>query len=212
MRNNVHKVILAKKEFYLECRSLARDSFLFDILIDGWSWDINKAQGSSPELAFLPFPSQLDLIEMIQSGKKHIHVEKSRRQGASALMGQIMKSMLIHQENQVMFATHKDLTSLDAGDGDTGNNSTFERIRWLLDKSLWIPDDWRDRAKYWINNDKRYKTLSHPFPLIVVGSNQLKGEVLGKGTAVGLAGHIIFVDELDPASEAYPNQADSIFG
>jgi len=191
-------------------RALAEKEFLFDILIDGYSYDVNRTTGKSREIGFLPFDNQLELIFAIQNGDKNIHIEKSRRQGISAVMKQAMSWCLKHGKSLVMFATHKDLSSLDGGDKDIAMNSTFEGVRWLLRKSIFIPKDWEDRKKYWSfeKGRKFYSGQKH----IVINGNSLQGQVLGKGTAVGFAGDVIFVDEVDVVCEMYPNQATDIFG
>jgi len=212
-RNKILKKILLDKKLYKEVNKLASESFLFDILIDGYSYDVNRVKGSDRSIGFLPFDEQLKLIDAIQNSDKNIHVEKSRRQGASAIMGLAMAWMLKHGKSLVLFATHKDLKSIDGGKSDDAYNSTFQRIIWLLNKSIFIDVDWKDRKK-WFTEEHQTKRTGYfvAEKKIVVRGNSLTGEVLGKGTAVGFAGDYIFVDELDPVCEMYPNQADKIFG
>jgi len=202
--------IVKDKKLKKAVKELAASDFLFDVLLEGYSYDVNRTSGKNRTIGFLPFDNQLELIFAIQNGDKNLHIEKSRRQGISAVMKLAMAWYLKHGKSLVMFATHKDLNSLDGGDKDIAMNSTFEGIRWLLRKSIFIPSDWEDRKKYWTFGKGRKFYTGHKH--IVINGNSLQGQVLGKGTAVGFAGDIIFVDEVDVVCEMYPNQATNIFG
>ena len=218
-RRRLHKRILADQRLYKKVRELAAKEFLFDILIDGWSYDINRVAAADRELGFLPFPHQMKLIDALDKSEKGVHVEKARRQGASAIMGLYMFYILKHETNRVMYATHKDLSSLDGGSSDIGKNSTMQRLRWLLKKSIFVPRDWDNKKKYWNkarqeNRAGRYDKLrfADKQKEIVVGTNVIHAQVLGKGTATGFAGDYFFGDEVDVVSDMYPNSDKEIFG
>jgi len=214
-RNEIRAEILADEKLYEQVKELAENDFLFFILIDAFSYDINRADkdvDGSPELPFMPFPHQLDLIHVLQYSKKHVHIEKARRQGASVILVHYLRWLLIFGKKQILFTTHVDLKSLDKGKLDVGKNSTMERVRWGLDKSLFIPNDWRDEKKYWNNKTMLYKTEDAQKHTITIGSNQLNGEVLGKKTGVGFAGDVFAGDEVEVVFDLYPNLADTLMG
>jgi len=210
LREELKYNILQDKYLYEAVKELMSENLLFDMLIDGWSNDINR-QGNNEDsvLALLPFPAQIELLHKLQFSKKHLHIQKSRRQGASVITRYYMSWILKHKKGVTMFATHKDLVSLDGGLMDIARNSTFAGVRWCLDRSFLTPDDWKDKKKYWNKDTRLYNTAEKE---IVFNSNALQGAVLGKATAVGFAGHMILVDELDVVCDLFPNQADAIFG
>ena len=210
IREEIKLEIVKSPQLYREVKKLMSESLLFDMLIDGYSNDINR-QGTNKDaiLPLLPFPHQIELLHKLQFSRKHLHIQKSRRQGASVMTSYYMSWILKHEGTTMMFATHKDLKSLDGGLTDIARNSTLSRIRWYLDMSILMPDDWKNKRKYWTADNLEYHTAEKE---IIIGGNSLAGAVLGKGTAVGFAGHVILVDELDVVCDMYPNQADAIFG
>jgi hypothetical protein len=228
-RRSYHKLILSDKKLYREVKDLAKRDLLFDILVDGWSYDINRArQGEDPTLAFIPFPFQVDLIRALEQQDKHVHIEKSRRMGASIITRLLMKRDLIHGDGIHTIATHKDLESLDGGEDDLARNSTFEGVRWMLDKSNFIPKDWRDEKKYWHKKvkvkvkkkkgkdskyrQKKIKLYRSKERKLSINGNTLKGAVLGKGTNVGSASHKIITDEIAVSEDMYPKALANVLG
>lgn len=189
-------------ELYTLHREACSKSFLYFIMLEGWSYDINKSLDNEPLMAFIPYSPQLPLIDGLQRDEKNIHVQKARRQGASKIFILFICWLLIFGKNEVMYATHKDLESLDMIEGDEGHNSTFDNVRWILDQSLFVDKDWQDGADKGNTKEKQ----------INLNGNVLKGAVLGKGTAVGMAGTRIFVDEIDVVCDLFPNQAGQIVG
>lgn len=203
IRNVLRMLIVDNDKLYKKHFDYCEDNFLYWILLDGFSYDINKNTTDSPLMAFIPYKNQLPLIDSLTDESTiNVHVEKSRRQGASKIFILFMVWLLIFGKNEVMYATHKDLDSLDKIEGDLGHNSTFDNVRWLLDKSIFVAKDWRDGLD---KGDTQQKQIN-------LNSNVLMGAVLGKGTAVGMAGTRIFVDEIDVVCDMFPNQAKSIVG
>jgi len=203
-RKKYHLLILSNDLLYKTVKKACKDDFLFDVLIDGWSYDTNKTEaGQDPVLAFLPFPHQLPLIETLGKTKKHVHVEKSRRQGISKIMALFMLWHLKHHSNITMLTTHIDRKSLDQKHGDTGHNSVFDYARWSLDLSIFIPNTWREGSA----DDSLYYSIENK---IQIGSCSLVGEILGKSTGTGGAYNMYFGDEMEVVCDKYPNLADSI--
>lgn len=203
IREACRRYILSDDKLYkIHLQACSKD-FLYDMLLDGWSYDINKVTDNDFTLAFIPFKHQMSLIDALIRDDKMIHVEKSRRQGASKIFVQYMKWLLRFGKNVVMYATHKDLESLDIITGDTGHNSTFDNVKWLLNKSMWIIPGWESGIEE--DGERKIKKIK-------IGNNVLMGAVLGKGTAVGMAGTHIFVDEIDVVCDMFPNQAEQIMG
>jgi len=202
LRDQIQLLILNDDKLYILHKDFAAKNLIYDILLDGYSYDINKTSDGDPLMAFIPYRDQVPLFLGIQNNEKNIHVEKGRRQGASKGFILAMKWFLVHGKKEVMYTTHKDLDSLDKIKGDSGHNSTFDNVRWLLDKSIWVDKDWRNGADGGYTQQKQ----------INLNGNVLLGAVLGKGTAVGMAGTRIFVDEIDVVCDMYPNQAQSIVG
>lgn len=187
--------------YYQKHYDYCKENFLYYLLLDGYSYDIQKTTDKDPLMAFIPYNHQLPLIEGMMNDETLIMVEKARRQGASKIFIHFMVWLLIFGSNEVMYATHKDLNSLDMKN-DTGHNSTFDNVRWLLDKSLFVDREWRDGKMGGFTCQKQ----------INLNGNILIGAVLGKGTAVGMAGTRIFVDEIDVVCDMYPNQANQFIG
>jgi len=210
-REQIRAIILEDKVLYDEVKQLCSESFLFDTLLEGYSNDINRSTTDAEDaiLPILPFPEQLKLMHVLQFGKKHVHIQKSRRQGASVFTSLYMAWLLKHGKNLTFFATHKDLAALDGGAADIGYNSTFGRITWYFDKSMFIANDWKDKKQFWNGVTEQYLRAEKT---IIANNNSLTGAVLGKSTSVGFAGHMILIDELDVVCDLFPNHADSIFG
>jgi len=201
IRSLIRASIVSNKEIFEAHREFASQNLHYDILLDGWSFDTNKAIGNQPIMAFIPYIHQVPIIEAFEKDEKFLHIEKARRQGISKLMGNIIKHLLVHGQNEIMYATHKDLESLDMLRGDVGHNSTFDYVRWLLDMSMWVPGNWREGN---IGSTKEKQ--------INLNNNVLLGAVLGKGTAVGAGATRVFVDEFDVVCDMYPNQANAMMG
>ena len=197
-------LILSDKQLYKEVKQAISSDFLFYMLLEGYSYDTNKTEaGLDPTLAFLPFRHQLDLINELSVSSKHFHVEKSRRQGLSKIMAHFMAWNLIFKNNITMVTTHIDSKSLDMINGDTGHNSVFDFVRWLLDKSIYVTNNWRDDTTgYYIT--KEYK--------IVINNNSLLGSILGKSANVGQQSNIYMGDEIEVVCDKFPNLADNILG
>lgn len=201
-RTLIRAYILSDEDLFEAHRKLASESLYYDILLDGWSFDTNKAIDRQPLMAFIPYTPQIALIEAFEDDAKFVHIEKSRRQGGSKYVGNVEKHLLVHGQNEIMYATHKDLESLDMIKGDVGHNSTFDYVRWLLDMSMWVPKNWRQGAMGGSTKEKQ----------INLNGNQLIGAVLGKGTAVGAGATRAFIDEFDVVCDMYPNQANAMMG
>lgn len=202
IRSIIRLLIASDEELYRIHYQACKESFIYFIFLEGFSYDINKSTDNQPLMAFIPYNHQISLIDYLQEDVENIHVEKSRRQGASKIFILFMVWLLIFGKNEVMYATHKDIESLDMIEGDEGHNSTFDNVRWLLDLSMFVDKNWRDGADGGYTQQKQ----------INLNGNVLKGAVLGKGTAVGMAGTRIFVDEIDVVCDMFPNQAKSIVG
>lgn len=76
MRELVKSDTTLFKLMYYECKK----SFLTFILWEGVSKDLQRNSDALIQ-PVLPYNHQLKLIELLQYSSKHIHVEKSRRQG-----------------------------------------------------------------------------------------------------------------------------------
>lgn len=213
LREDLHFLIAMDPILYKDVKALAKKDFLFDILIDGWSYDKNKTeQGEDPVLPFIPFPHQLELINLLQSSKKHLHIEKSRRQGVSVIMDLYRMWRVKHNRNLEIIVTHKDANSLDMGATDKAKNSVFERLRWLTDMSIFTPTAWRDRSIYWVDenakkNIKKYHEFFTKENQITIFGNLIQGALLGKGTNVGNASDEFHGDEVDVRCDMFPNLA-----
>lgn len=209
------KFVLPNSEYYEAVKKLAQEEILFDILIDGYSIDINRNDPKNSRiLPILPYPNQLDLIDKYEHGSKGIIMKKSRRGGASLLSSFFMRRGLIHRQNFTMITTHKDKESLDAGKADNTGNSTFSRIDMMLDNSIFVPDDWKDSKKYNTKERRKAGTAIHRSynPIsITYGTNKLTGAILGKGLATGSAINEVFLDEFDVVCDLFPNSADQLF-
>lgn len=176
---------------YVECKN----SFFFWILWDMFTKDVNRNPEASVQ-AVIPYKHQLPLIEALQFGGKHIHVQKTRRQGASLICGVGHPEWtLLFGQDQHLFTTHKDLASLDVKGDET--NTTFGKIRFSLRRSMYFKE-----ARLTVNETKR----------LIYGSNSLDGAVLSPNTTVGFQANVIYVDEIDPVCDSYPNKSATIFG
>lgn len=176
---------------FVECKK----SFHFWILWDMFTKDINRNPEASVQ-AVIPYKHQLPLIDALQHSDKHIHVQKTRRQGASLVCGVGHPEWsLLFGEDQHLFTTHKDLASLDVKGDET--NTTFGKIRFSLRRSMYFKE-----SRLTVNEVKR----------IIYGTNSLDGSVLSPNTTVGFQANVIYVDEVDPVCDSYPNKSATIFG
>lgn len=192
LRTVVQNTPILKEAFF----NLCKDDFLLWVLFEGVTKDINRNPTESVQ-PIIPFYHQLPLIEGILDDSKNLHVEKSRRQGASLWHGSDMSHDLIFGDLRLNFTTHKDKGSLWEKYDET--NSTFGKIQFQLKHSMF--------------NGYKNKILLIPNfqdVRIVMGSNVLSGEVLSPNTAVGFQANKAYIDEIDPVCEMYPNQAYKI--
>jgi len=215
--NFLNKFVLPNPEYFEAVRKLAEKDILFDFLVDGYSIDINRNDpNKSKILPILPYTNQLDLIDVYEYGDKNkgILIKKSRRGGASLLNSFFMRRGLIHRKNFTMLTTHKDKESLDAGKEDTTGNSTFSRVDFMLDHSIFVPNDWKIANKHNTKARRDNSTAIHRSykpSFIVYGSNRLTGIVLGKSSGTGSAVNEIFLDEFEVVADLFPNSADNLF-
>jgi hypothetical protein len=194
-RQKLRAYVLKDKELtqisYVECKN----SFFFWILWDMNTKDLNRNPEASVQ-AVLPYKHQLPLIEALQFSVKHIHVQKTRRQGASLICAVAYPLwLLLFGKDQHLFTTHKDLASLDVKGDET--NTTFGKIRFALRRSMFFVE-----SSLTINETKR----------LIYQSNSLDGSVLSPNTTVGFQANVIMVDELDPVCDSYPNKSATVFG
>ena len=203
-------IILANTDYFNAVQDFAKENILFDILIDGYSIDVNRAKGTNRFLPILPYPKQLELIDAYQRDSKSLLVEKSRRAGASLFMSFFMRRGLIHKDYFTMLTSHQDIAHLDAGIGDILGNSTFGRVTYMMDRSIFVPDDWKnDRVYNTKDRQNKRRAMHRQLKKIVYKTNTLIGVVLGKGTGTGDAVDEYFSDEFDVVCDKFPNQADN---
>lgn len=188
-----HTYIKANPELYKYFYDLCSKDFLFWIVFDGITKDINRNPKANKQ-PVIPYLCQLPLIEALFLSPLNLHIEKTRRQGASLLISvMFLLWKLIFGDGILNFTTHKNKESLFEKGDDA--NSSFGKIIFALrnsiffqQKDLYIEPNFQDvRIKY--------------------KNNVLSGEVLSPNTAVGFQANGAFVDEIDPVCEAYPNQA-----
>jgi len=209
------ELILSNSGYYQAVKDFAKKNVLFDILIDGYSIDVNRNDPrNSRILPILPYPNQLKLIHDLEYSKKNIFVEKSRRGGASMLMSFRQRRNLLHKENFVMAVANKSKEDTDRGKNDMTGNSSMTRLDLMLDHSIFMPEDWRD-ARIYNTAELREKNQaiyrSHKPSILVMRSNKIEGVVMGKGTATGQAIHEFYLDELDVFADEHPNMEKEIF-
>ena len=193
-RCKVRALINNTPELSIIAQYKCKQSFLFWILLDSFSKDVNRNPKKKVQ-PVIPYPHQLILIETLQFSPKDIHLRKSRRQGASLIILLYAVWCLLFENDFHIFATHKDLASLDVKGDET--NCTFGKIRFTLNKSLFF--------------DPKYLTVDETKRLIYK-SNSIDGAVLTPNTTVGFQANLILVDEIDPVCESYPNKSQTIFG
>lgn len=205
MRTLIKQDMTLLKIMYEKCKN----SFLIWILHEGVSKDVNRNPRASIQ-AVIPYNMQLKLIEVLQYGKKNIHVEKSRRMGISLIMVLYMTWNLIFKQSWNMFTTHKSLSDLDKK-GDT-TNTTFGKIRLLLQYSMFIPQTL-------FNANRKENVLTQgelTFKIedcrILVGTNSLEAQVLSPSASVGQQMNEAFLDEVDVSSDQYPNANEFLLG
>ena len=199
MRNLVRQNSELFKLMYMECKK----SFLTFILWEGVSKDLQRNTDSLVQ-PVIPYNHQMDLINLLQFSDKHVHLQKSRRQGASLIMVLFMTWNLIFGQNVHNVTTHKDLSSLDSKGDFT--NSTFGKIRLVLFNSMFVPTEMFNQRETKLNTSSTESQFLISEKRILFGSNSLDGSVLSPSTNVGFQSNIIFIDELDPACQNYPNQ------
>jgi len=215
LRDDYINIIKSDPELFADVSLLAKKSFYFDILIDGWSYDANKFNpkdnnNTTPEIPFIPFPFHMDLINKLQYSDKNMHIEKSRRQGGSTIPYLYYWWLMKHHENIDLVITHRDAGVLDgakAGNDatDPSKNSVLVKFRWWADKSIFIPNDWRDPK--WLKNEYSFNTGER---ILVVNNNRLKGEILTPTTGAGGAITGAILDEIDLVAEKYPGSKDNL--
>lgn len=199
MRELVKSDTTLFKLMYYECKK----SFLTFILWEGVSKDLQRNSDALIQ-PVLPYNHQIKLIELLQYSSKHLHVEKSRRQGASLIMTLFMAWCLIFGNNNHNVTTHKDLNSLDSKGDFT--NSTFGKIRLILFNSMFVPTELFNQRDRKLNVDTSETQFLIGEKRILLGTNSLDGSVLSPSTNVGFQSNTIFIDELDPTCQSYPNQ------
>jgi len=214
-RNKEIEFILSDDKYYEEVTQFASDNVMFDILLDGYVSDSNRNQdlGSNQVLPLLPYSNQLDLIHSLEYDSKSLHIEKSRRAGASTLLAFRMRRNLRFKKNMVMLASNKSSKDIDLKD-DTKNNSTFSRIDFLFNHSIFVPNNWTDDKIYNTKERQSQGTAiyrGHKPILIVYGTNRLDGSVFGKGTGTGSATHEYYADEIDVWANEHENIEDELF-
>lgn len=207
--------ILPNPEYFAEIEDFAAKNYMFDVLIDGYTSDSNRNHdiGGSQILPLLPYTNQLPLLHELEYGKKSMHIEKSRRAGASTWISFQHRRNLKHKKNMVMLASNKSTKDIDLKD-DTKNNSTFSRIDFHFYHSIFIPDDWENDKIYNTPERKQNGTAiyrGHKPILVIYGTNRLDGSVFGKGTGTGTASHEYYGDEIDVYADANPNTEQELF-
>lgn len=194
-RRLYHAYIKSKPELFEYFEDLCRKDFLFWIVFDGIAKDINR-NPKEEQQPVIPYYHQLEFIRLLSTSKKHLHIEKTRRQGASLIVILFMQWQLLFGHQILNFTTHKDKKSLFMAGDDT--NSAFGKILFGLKKSFFFKNE---NLKISPNfQDVRIKYLN----------NFVSGEVLSPSTAVGFQANGAFIDEIDPVCEEYPNQAYKI--
>lgn len=188
-----HTYIKTNKELYEYFYNVCSDDFLFWIVFDGITKDINRNPKANKQ-PVIPYTMQLSLIDALFLSPLNLHIEKTRRQGASLIISVMyLLWQLIFGDGILNFTTHKDKTSLFEKGDDA--NSTFGKIMFALKNSLFF--------------NPKLLTIEPNFQDVRIKykNNIVSGEVLSPNTAVGFQANGAFVDEIDPVCEAYPNQA-----
>lgn len=214
-RNKELEYILDIPEYYAEVEDFAAKNIMFDILIDGYTTDSNRNLdiGSDQLLPLMPYTNQLSLIHELEYGTKSIHVEKSRRAGVSTWVSFQHRRNLRHKKNMVMLASNKSTKDIDLKD-DVKNNSTFSRIDFHFNHSIFVPSNWENDKVHNTKERKQAETAiyrGHKPVLIVYGTNRLDGSVFGKGTGTGQASHEYYGDEIDPWAQEHENIEGELF-
>lgn len=194
-RATIHEYIKLDKELTEYFRGLCSRDFLFWILFDATCTDKRRNPKNKIQ-PMVPYLHQLQLIDSISNSKKHLHVEKSRRQGASLILLMYNLWQLIFHKDLKNFTTHKDKLSLYEPLDDI--NSTFGKLYFSL------------RNSFFFENKDLRKLPNEKTQTIIYKTNSISGEVLSPNTAVGFQADGAFIDEIDPVCEAYPNQAYKI--
>lgn len=181
------------KEFERRCS----ESFHLWILLDGITIDINRNPGEMMQ-PIIPLNHQMPLIRALE-GKKHIHIEKSRRQGGSLFsMVEHGDWKLLFGKNTRDFTTHKDVKSLY--DENDNEDSTLGKMMYQLKNSLFF------------NRKDLIRTPNMQKKVIIYKNNKITGYVLRPNTAVGTGANTARVDEIDVVSDTYPNKEASFLG
>lgn len=192
-RTYLRTYICSDEKIWQEWYELCRNDFVLWVLLDGTTKDINRNPKTKVQ-PIIPYYHQLPLIQSILDEDHNLHVEKTRRQGASLWISVLYSAWeLIFGEQRLNFTTHKDKPSLWRKEDEV--DSAFGKIGFVFSNSIFFNAKFLSVSPTF--QDVRYKYRD----------NVLAGEILSPNTAVGFQANNAMIDEIDPVCEKFPNQA-----